>query len=194
MSRPVSAFLEDVVLFLEDDVLPEAHTAERYFDRCEPRVNLDAERVTIRYLSHCVRDNKDHVYRVNDVLERAAIHLEFQFHDGIVPDTWTTGLSQCTIGLHLPDVDTPTVFKWERRQSGTGDLKADERFDSDREFSVRDVSSADAIERGIREHLEETIPALQERSTVKQIEPRVVKLLYNNQSDLISELEPVVLP
>jgi len=79
MCRPVVAFLDDVTEYLDDEVLPDAITETRYFDRCEVRVDVDDERVRVTDLSYCGKTVDEHVVRVNDTLSSAAIHLDFQF-------------------------------------------------------------------------------------------------------------------
>jgi len=129
MSRPIAAFLDEVVHFLEDEFLPEAYTRTRYFDNCEVRVDLDAELVKIRSLSYCSRDSENRIWRLNDLLSQSEIWIEFQFPGETITGSWTEALTQCTIGVHVPDIDTPTIFKWEGRDAKSGVLKADERFD-----------------------------------------------------------------
>jgi hypothetical protein len=191
MSRPISAFLDEVVQFLEEEILPDACTEKRYFDKCETRVAFEAERVKIRFLSHCVRAQDGGTVRVNDVLDEAAIWLGFQFHDDQVTGSWTEALVQCTIGLRIPDVDTPYVLKWEGRGQSGGVLKADERFDHDREYLSEGIGAENAIEMAIQEHLKTTIPSFQDRSEMSKISPRLVQLLFNNDHDILDELDPI---
>jgi hypothetical protein len=52
MSRPISTFLDEIIQFLEEEILPDAYTEKHYFDNCETRVEFEEERVKIRFLSY----------------------------------------------------------------------------------------------------------------------------------------------
>lgn len=193
MSRPISAFLDEVVQFLEEEVLPDAYTERRYFDKCEARVEIEEERVKIRFLSHCARAQDGTVMRVNDVLEEAEICLDFQFQGDQVTGSWTEALAQCTIGLYVPEVDIPYVLKWEGRGDTGGALKADEWFDHDREYLSEEIGAENAIEKAIREHLETTIPSFQDRSEIDEVPPQLVQILFNDDHEIIDGLDPTQL-
>lgn len=188
MSRPVSTFLNDVVQFLEEEILPDAHTDARYFDNCVTRVDIDNERVSIRDLSYCLKNQDGQIVRVNDVLSRTTIRLEFQMRNNPVPGSWSDGLSQCTIGLHVPEIDTPTVLKWELRGDTTGALKADERFDHDREYIEQNIAAKTAVETAIWEHFETIIPSLRDQSSTDLIPPVLVQTLYNEDHQILQRL------
>lgn len=190
MGDLVAAFLNEVVQFLEDEILLDAYTNTRYFDKCEIRVDLDAEYVKIRFLSHCMRDHNGQILRVNDILNRSEIRLEFQFPGQQITGSWTESLTQCTIGLHVPNISTPFVFKWEARDK-SGVLKADEWFDRDREFIAQEISAKDAIEKAIFEHLKTTVPNLQEQTSVTPVSPLRIKVLYNDDHEILEELDPI---
>lgn len=189
MSRPVSAFLNEVVQFLEEEVLPDAYTETRYFDNCVTRVNLDDERVSIQDLSHCVKDRDERIVRVNDLLQKSTIQFEFQIHGARMQGSWSEGLAQCTIGLHVPTTATPVVLKWEQRGEASGALKADERFDHEREHIEQNIGAKAAIKRAIWEHFETTVPSFQEQSDTSLIPPVLVQTLYNDDHGIIEELE-----
>lgn len=191
MSRPISAFLDEVVQFLEEEILPDAYTETRYFEKCETRVEIEEELVKIRFLSHCIRAQDGAVMRVNDVLEQAEIRLEFQFHGDRVTGSWTEALAQCTIGLYIPGVDNPHVLKWEGRDDTGGVLKADEWFDHDREYISEEISVEHAIERAIREHLETTIPSFQDRSVTSEVPPKLVQVLFDDDHEILDGLDPI---
>jgi len=189
MSRPISAFLNEVVQYLEEELLPDAFTETRYFDNCVTRVNLDDRRVSIQNITHCVKDQDEQIVRINDVLRRSTIQIEFQTHGNRMQGAWSEGLSQCTIGLHIPTTDTPVVFKWEQRGEASGVLKADEWFDHEREYIEQDIGAKAAIKRGIWEHFETTVPSFQEHSETSLIPPELVQTLYNDDHKILEELK-----
>ncbi|MHC3437901.1 hypothetical protein ACYJ1Y_07275 [Natrialbaceae archaeon A-gly3] len=133
MTRPAVSLLDDIETYLNDECLPDAYDRARYFDRCETRVDIDDERLSIRFLSYCRKDTDGTIQRVNDVLDDAEIRLEFQFRRDDLTGTWSDALAQCTIGPYVPDVDIPEVLKWEYNADG-GVLKADEWDDDDQEY------------------------------------------------------------
>lgn len=190
MSRPIEAFLDEVVQFLQDEILPEAYTQTRYFDSCKVRVDQAAEQVKVCQLSYCYRDPEDRIWRRNSLLDRSEIWLEFQFPGKTIRGSWTEALTQCTIGLHVPEIDTPFIYKWEARGDTSGALKADERFDESDYLAVG-ISAKDAIERAIWEHLEQTIPRIDDRTTEQQIEPILLKTMYNDDHEILYRLRPL---
>lgn len=190
MSRPIEAFLDEVVQFLQDEILPETYTETRYFDSCKVRVDQAAEQVKIRHLSYCCRDPEDRIWRRNDLLDRSEIWLEFQFRGETIRGSWTEALTQCTIGLRVPEIDTPFVYKWEARGETSGVLKADERFDEP-EYLDKGITTEDAIERAIWEHLERTIPRIDDRTSERQIEPIRLKTIYNDDHEILYSLQPL---
>ena len=191
MGRPVAAFLDEVDDFLNREYLPEAYTDVSYFDQAEIRVNYDEERLKIRGLSFCERNPDDHIQRVNKVLDQTEIRIEFQFHGDEVTGSWTEGLAQFTVGVHLPDINPPAVLKWEGRDGRSGVLKADEWMDQDREYITCEITARAALARALDEHLEVTIPGLRDRSVSEPIPPILVKTLFNEDHEILQSLRPV---
>ncbi|WP_276256471.1 hypothetical protein [Halomontanus rarus] len=191
MSRPIIVFLDEVDEFFNNEVLPDAYTETGYFDNCETRVELDTECVKIRFLSYCEKTGDGDIQRVNDVLDRSEIRLEFQFRGAEVTGSWSEALTQCTIALHVPDVDVPEVLKWESQDTDSGVLKADEWYDSDREFLEQGISVENAIERALWEHLSTTVPGHRDRSACNPIQPILLKTLFNEDHEILNSLQPI---
>jgi len=115
VGRPVVAFLDEITEYSDDELLPDSITETRYLDRCEVRVDVDDERVRVTDPSHRARTVDEHIVRVNAALSSAAIRLNVQFDGDSVTGSWTDALAQGAVGLHVPEVDHPSVLRWEAR-------------------------------------------------------------------------------
>lgn len=189
MRRPVEAFLDEVIEYLNTEVVPELYSERYYFDECEVRPRYNEESIVLRNLSFSEKNSEGHLQRVNDLLTATELRYEFQIHGEEVVGSWTEALAQFTVGAHDPDSDIPTVLKWE--QTGeTGSLKADERFDSDQEHIAEGVPAREAIELATQKQLFEIVPTFRERSGVTEIPSHTIQLFYNHESDVLSQLEP----
>lgn len=191
MNRPITAFLSDVVDFLERTVLPEPHDRHRYFDNCVARADDQNETVKVKRLSFCRKRSDGDLVRVNDVFSRSEIHVEFHFVDGEpVTNSWGTFLGQLTIRLETPETNPPPVLKWESTREGKGNLKHDEWFGPDEEYLARGIAPRDALRIGVERQLYEIVGGLEEHSATKTISPLELQVLYDDCADVLSGLEP----
>jgi len=190
MGRPIPSFLGEVADFLDEELLPELYNDSYYYDRCVLRTNYDEQRLKLRKLSFCERDANGDVRRVNDVLSDAEIHLEFHFR-GNEPLTgsWTEILTSFSTTLHVPGIEVPTALKWER-SGRSGKLKADERFDTDREYVATEVDAKAAMRAGVMEHLYQIVPEFRAQSKAETISSVVLRTMYREDTDILAQLQP----
>jgi len=94
------------------------------------------------------------------------------------------------VGLHVPEADTPSVLKWEARGDDGGVLKADERFDDEREYVAEGIDARAAVERGVHEHLRRTISDFRCRSETKRIPAERLRVMFNDDHDILDGLGP----
>jgi len=182
--RPIRAFLDEVVEFLNDEVLEETYNEERYFDECVVRVDYDREVVKVTRLCFCRKNSNGEMERVNDILTGSELWFEFHFiGDGDLDGEWGEVLNQIVIRLDVPDVDIPPVLKWEGRDGVDGDLKFEEWLGPEEEYVERNISANDCIRRSIDEQLHRIIPDFEDRSAVEELAPRTLKLWYNSEHE-----------
>lgn len=192
MTKTITAFLSDVVSFLESEVLPEPYDSCRYFDNCVARANDQSEVVKIKNLSFCKRTTNGDVTRVNNALSDSEVHLEFHIIDSEqITDSWSTFLSQINIRLETPEIDTPPVLKWESTHDRVGNLKYDEWFGPDEEYIEEDISARDAIHRGVKRQLYTILPGLEINSKRDSISPLELKVMYEEKSQILDSLDAV---
>lgn len=190
MGRPIPSFLDEVADFLDEELLPELYNDSYYYDRCVLRTNYDEQRLKLREISFCERNVDGDVRRVNDVLSDAEIRFEFHFQ-GNEPLTgsWTEILTSFSVTLHVPGVEVPTALKWER-SGRSGKLKADERFDTDRDYLATDVDVRTAMRAGVTEQLYRTVPEFRAQSKAETVSPVVLRTMYQEDSDILAQLQP----
>lgn len=178
--------------FLENELLPEPYDNCRYFDNCVARANDQSEVVKIKNLSFCKKDTDGDVTRVNNVLSNSEVHLEFHFIDGEqITDSWGAFLNQINIRLETPGIDTPPVLKWESTRNQVGNLKYDEWFGPDGEYIEEDISARDAIHRGVKRQLYTILPGLEIDSKRDSISPLELKVMYEEESQILDSLDAV---
>lgn len=192
MSRTTTAFLSDVVNFLEKSVLPEPYDTHRYFDNCVARVDDQSEMVKVKELSFCRKTPEGTLVRVNDILSKSEIHIEFHFIEGKpVTESWGEFLSQIIIRLETPETNPPPVLKWESTKHQDGNLKHDEWFGPDEDYLAQAISARDAIRRGIEQQLYEIVSELENHSSVNPISSLNIRVLYDDCSHILDELQPL---
>lgn len=190
MNTSTTAFLSDVVSFLEDEVLPEPYDDQRYFDSCVARADDKSEIVKVKELSFCRKTSDGGLVRVNDVLSRSEIHVEFQFVDGEpVTESWGDGLSQVVVRLESPETRPPPVLKWESTRNQDGNLKHDEWFGPDEEYLRQGISARGAIREAVEQQLYEVVPGLERRSSTSPISPLEIQVLYEERLHVLDSLD-----
>ena len=200
MTRPVQAFLNDVTDFLDREVILSAegtrsviHDGHRCFENCVVRVDDQEAVVKLKKLSFIRNAGDGRLERVNDVLSKSEIRIEFHFIDSeSLTERWGTFLNQINLILVVPDVDLPAVLKWEASRDGHGDLKQDERIPlADGEYIAQQVTPRDAILTGVHELLLSGIQQFQSRSTAEEIPAIEYKVMYEDIHSILDQLEPV---
>lgn len=190
MGRPIASFLDEVADFLDEELLPELYNRSYYYDNCVLRTNYDEQRLKLRDISFCDRNADGDVCRVNDVLSNAEIRLEFHFRDSEpLIGSWTEILTSFSATLHVPGIEVPTALKWER-SGRSGKLKADERFDTDREYVATDVDVRTAMRVGVTEQLYRTVPEFRAQSKAEIISSVALRTMYQEDSDILDQLQP----
>lgn len=188
------AFLNEVVAFLQADgsLVDEAYDDHRYFADCVVRANDREEYVTLRNLSFLRNDGDDGIERVNDVLSRSQIRIEFHFVSGEpFSDEWGQFLNQINVKLVVPDVDLPAIHKWEATADGVGRLKHDEwAEDGDDEYIEEDMAPREAIELAVSRLLFHSIEDFEQRSTVGELSGVEYQVMYNDDHDILDRLDP----
>jgi hypothetical protein len=189
-----TAFLSYVVDFVEreTELLAAAYDDHRYFADCVARANDREECVVLRELSF-LRDAGDgRVERVNDVLSRSEIRIEFRFIDGErITDDWGAFLNQMNLKLTVQGVDLPAVLKWELTDDGTGRLKQDEWTNTGGgAYIERAVTPRRAIELGVTELLFDAVPRFEDRSNAGELAPLEYKIRYNDDHGILDQLDP----
>ena len=192
MPRPIRAFLDEVVEFLNDDILDQTYNEERYFDDCVVRVDYDREVVKVARLCFCRRNAEGEFERVNDVLTNSELWFEFHFiGEGELEGEWDEVLSQMIIRLDIPDVSIPPVLKWEGTDGVEGNLKSEEWLGPGEEYIERGISARECIRRSIDEQLHRIVPDFEERSDVSELDPMTIKLWYNSNQgrEILEQLD-----
>lgn len=201
MTRPVQAFLNDVTDFVDREVISSVggkqsviHDGQRCFEKCVVRVDDQDAVVKLKELSFVRNAGDGRLERVNDVLSKSEIRIEFHFINGEpLTDRWGTFLNQINLILNVPEVDLPAVLKWEASSDGHGNLKQDERIPlADGEYIVQQVTPRKAILTGVHELLLSGIQQFQSRSTSEEIPPTEYMIMYEDIHSILDQLEPVV--
>lgn len=190
VSESTTAFLSHVVEFLESEILPEPYDTYRYFDKCVARADDQNEVVKVKRLSFCRKTPDGSVARVNDVLSRSELQIEFHFVDGeSVTDSWGDFLNQLVVRLEASETSPPPVLKWESTRDRVGNLKHDEWFGPDEAYVAQDISAREAIRRGVERQLYRIVPELESRSVTSEISGPEVRVLYDDDSRILAGLD-----
>ena len=86
--------------------------------------------------------------------------------------------------LHVPDVSVPTALKWEAI-GASGKLKADEWYDTDREYIESNVEAKDALGLAITEQFYTVVPGFRAQSKLETISPTVIGVMYHGSSAIL---------
>lgn len=188
MDPPVSRFQDEVIRYLDREVLPEISTTYQFYPDCKAKP-LGDDRVRVRNLQFLRRNRDGDVELVNDDLSRDQLVFAFHFESVSEWEGWEELLSQFTLTTDCQHLDIPYAVKWE--STGTlGRLKADERFDPERTSIRQRIGPREAMRTAIEVLLHDYLPTDLDQLTTSVRIPRLLKRIYDQEAEYIDNLKP----